>query len=38
MNPEPMHQIEAVKDPGAASPAPHPNAPTDLRIEIKCHP
>jgi hypothetical protein len=38
MNPEPMHQIEVVKDPGGAPPPPNPNAPSDLRIEIKCHP
>jgi hypothetical protein len=35
MNPEPMHEIEVVDKPKNDMPA---NSPTDLRIEIKCHP
>jgi hypothetical protein len=36
MKPEPMHSIEVVENPSsAASPS---GGPTDLRIEIKCHP
>jgi hypothetical protein len=34
MNPEPMHEIEVVDKPKSDV----PNSPTDLRIEIKCHP
>ncbi len=36
MKPEPMHAIEVVGKPKNA--ATLPNGPTDLRIEIKCHP
>jgi len=36
MNPEPMHAIEVVEN--SASAQPHGEAPTDLRVEIKCHP
>lgn len=36
MNPEPMHSIEVVDEPKSA--IPQPGTPTDLRIEIKCHP
>jgi hypothetical protein len=36
MKPEPMHAIEVVDKPKSMSAL--PNAPTDLRIEIKCHP
>lgn len=36
MKPEPMHAIEVVEMPKSAIPA--ANAPTSLRIEIKCHP
>ena len=37
MNPEPMHAIEVVADPGA-SPPPVKDSPPLLRVEIKCHP
>ena len=36
MNPEPMHAIEVVDKPKSAGPV--PDAPSSLRIEIKCHP
>jgi hypothetical protein len=36
MNPEPMHAIEVVDKPKSAIPL--PDAPSSLRIEIKCHP
>jgi hypothetical protein len=36
MKPEPMHAIEVVDKPKSAIPL--PNSPSDLRIEIKCHP
>ena len=36
MKPEPMHAIEVVDMPKSAAPA--ADAPTSLRIEIKCHP
>lgn len=36
MKPEPMHAIEVVENPESASNS--PQGPTDLRIEIKCHP
>ena len=35
MDPEAMHEIEVVDKPKSDAPA---NSPTDLRIEIKCHP
>jgi hypothetical protein len=36
MKPEPMHAIEVVENPESASNS--PQGPSDLRIEIKCHP
>jgi hypothetical protein len=36
MKPEPMHAIEVVENPENASNS--PQGPSDLRIEIKCHP
>src|ERR1700719_2634653 len=36
MNPEPMHAIEVLENPRSTASA--PNGPTDLRIEVKCHP
>jgi hypothetical protein len=36
MKPEPMHAIEVVDKPKSAIPL--PNSPSDLRIEVKCHP
>lgn len=36
MKPEPMHAIEVIAKPKGAIPA--SDAPTSLRIEIKCHP
>jgi hypothetical protein len=36
MNPEPMHSIEVVEKPKFAEAV--PGEPTELRIEIKCHP